>query len=62
MRKDGREEQERETIESIVSNIRKKIIVLLESKEQKLASTRDPNRAQHFLLQRLRDVEEKLKT
>ena len=61
MRKDGREEEERETIERIVKNIQEKM--LLESSEKKEAlSSRDPERAQHILLERLRDVGENLKT
>ena len=62
IRKNGREEQERQAIESIVSIIRKKIVVLLENEEQKPANIRDPNQDQHFLLQRFRNVEENLKT
>ena len=61
MRKGERAEQERLAIERIISSIRKKIIVQLENKKQEPAKSRDPNMAQHFLLQRLRDVEEKLK-
>ena len=62
MRKDGGEELERQTIETIVNNIQKKTTLKKKSEEHKPPNSRDPNQAQHFLMQRFRNLKENLKT
>ncbi len=60
MRKDGREDEEKQTIELILNNLRERI--LSSKNAQKAMSSGEMDQVQHLLLQRFRNVDENLKT
>jgi len=49
-----------DAIESVVGRIRKRLIEILESRQNDPGAQRDPKEAQSMLLQRLREVEVRL--